>query len=60
MYFKNSKYDPFITKNFFIFEFSSIPLTSRLKFREKLLKRKGAEIQKNLSLLELCNTITFG
>jgi hypothetical protein len=58
MYFKNSKYDPFITKDFFIFEISAIPLTSRLKFREKLLKRKGAEDQKNLSLLELYCTIT--
>jgi len=58
MYFKNSKYDPFITKDFFIFEISAIPLTSRLKFREKLLKRKGAEDQKNLSLLELYSTIT--
>lgn len=58
MYFKNSKYDPFSTKDYFIFEFSAIPLASRLKFREKLLKRKGAKDQKNLSLLELYNTIT--
>lgn len=58
MYFKNSKYDPFSSGEYFIFELAAIPLTSRLEFRENLLKRKGAENQKNLSLLDIYCGIT--
>lgn len=52
MYLKNPLFNPFNSDNYYFFEFGSVPKKSRNEFRDKLLKRRGAENQKNLILFD--------
>ena len=54
---KNPKYNPFLIKDYFLFEYSAIDKSIRDKFRSKLLKRKGADRQKNVKLIDLLEEI---
>lgn len=54
---KNPKYNPFFVKDYFLFEYGSIPADVRNEFRKKVLKRKGSPEQKNLKLIEYLERI---
>lgn len=54
---KNPKYNPFFVKDYFLFEYSAIDKNTRARFRTKLLKRKGAEEQKNVKLIDMLEEI---
>ncbi|MBE2219668.1 MAG: hypothetical protein IAE90_15760 [Ignavibacteria bacterium] len=54
---KNFKYNPFLLKDFFIFEVGAIPKTKRLQFLKKLLNRRGSGDQKNVIFLKKLNEI---
>lgn len=54
---KNPKYNPFLVKDYFLFEYSAIDKSIRNEFRSNLLKRKGADRQKNVKLIDLLEEI---
>jgi hypothetical protein len=47
----NTQYNPFFIKDYYIFEYSSIPKEIRDEFKNRLKKRKGANTQKNIYLI---------
>lgn len=54
---KNPKYNPFLINDYYLFEYGAIPEKVRATIKEKILKRKGAEKQKNLMLIEYYESI---
>lgn len=60
MYLKNPLFNPFFADYYYFFEFGAVPKSSRFEFREKLLKRKGALYQKNITLFDNIELILSG
>jgi len=55
---KNPKYNPFFISDYYIFEYSAVPREVRNKFRDRLMRRKGAAAQKNIMLINLLDDLT--
>lgn len=51
-YLINPLFNPFLKDNYYIFEYGSVPIETRIKFKNRILKRKGAGYQKNIILIE--------
>ena len=54
---KNYHFSPFSVNDYFLMELAAIPSAFRTGFKKKLLKRKGAESQKNMALLNILDDI---
>ena len=54
---KNPKYNPFLVNDYYLFEYGAVPENIRSLFKEKVLRRKGAESQKNVKLIEYYESI---
>ncbi len=54
---KNPKYNPFLVNDYYLFEYGAVPEKVRSLFKEKVLRRKGSEAQKNVRLIEYYESI---
>lgn len=60
-YLKNPLFNPFFQDIYYIFEYGAVPAEIRSEFKKRILKRKGAGFQKNITLINgLEDTINSG